>query len=128
MMGHILFPLVIGSQFILVPQERWRESIFVPIIDVIPTNLIGVTWIMFGLWMLFIMRFVRRHMMGFYLVWSSAFYLFWAMVFAVASYKTGNPGLISVLTLFLAWSLYSSAQSFIYRQIDVDGPRADEFK
>lgn len=128
MIGHIFFPLVIGFQFILVPQERWRESIFVPILDVVPADIIGVTWIGFALWMLFIMRFVRRPIMGIYLVWSASFYLFWTMVFGVACYATGNPGLIPVLTLFFAWSLFSCAQSFIYRQIDVDGPRANEFK
>ena len=128
LLGHILMPLAMGIQFIVVPNERFNAPIYQAFTNVFPIDVIGVVWIVFGLWQLFIMRFVRRTMMGYFLVWSASFYLFWAAAFGISSWMTGGAGLFFIFFGFMAWSLLSLAQSFIYRQINVNGPRSIEFQ
>ena len=128
LLGHILMPLALGIQFIIVPNERFTAPIYQTFTNVVPIDVIGGIWIMFSLWQLFIMRFVRQTLMGYFLVWSAAFYIFWAFAFGISSWETNGAGLSFILFGFMAWSLLSLAQTFIYRQINVNGPRSTEFQ
>jgi len=128
LLGHILMPLALGIQFIVVPNDRFAAPVYQAFTNVVSIDTIGWVWIGFSLWQLFIMRFVRRTLMGYFLVWSAAFYVFWAMAFGISAWETGGAGLSFILFGFMAWSLVSLAQSFIYRQINVNGPRSIEFQ
>ena len=126
--GQIVLPFLLGLQFLFISPALFSSPFYTPLTDLLPTRIIGAVWVAFALWMLFLVRYVRRTIIGYCLVWSAAFYVFWAAIWLLISVETQTPAVGGVLFAAQAWSLIAIAQTFIYQQQNVNGPRSSEFQ
>lgn len=127
LIGQIILPFFIGIQFIILPQVRFTGPFYATLTEYMSPDNIGWSWVVFGIWMFYIMQFIGRPILGYLLVWSASFYIFWAAIFGFISWETNSVGIGAVLFAAQSWAIVSVAQTLIYRQSHVNGPRSADF-